>query len=131
MYPTHDELIEFIHFLGYPNYSDGICFGLVAMAMSPPLTGSTEKTNQRLQKIKESLDTYKEIQRNVEKEAALYRTLNWYLDIAYAIEDKIDILAYCAGVAFHFDPTKYKDYFDSEELIYQNVLLTNSLIQSI
>ncbi len=132
MYPTHEELIEFIHLLGYPNYSGGICFGLAAMAVSPVLNGSTEKTNLRLTTIKFSLDAYKNMQIACEENGESCPTLSWFLNYTLALDEKIDILAYCEGIAFHFFPSDYADCFDSDILPgRQDILLTDSIIQSI
>lgn len=133
MYPNHDELIEFLHLLGYPNYSDGICFGLAAMAVSPVLNGpaSMEKANARLQRIKSSLDAYKNMQRSCEADGEACPTLSWFLDYTLTLDEKIDILAYCEGLAFCFNPKEYPEHFPVNTFLEQNFLLTHSIIQSI
>ncbi len=131
MYPTHTELIEFLHLLGYPNYKDGICFGISAMTLSPILISSTEIANERFKKIKSTLEGYKQIVLDYISEDRTPCSLSHYLDITLEIDEKIDILAYCAGVAIYFFPNDYKDCFPKDISLSQDVLLVNVLMQSI
>ena len=131
MYPTHGELIEFLHLLGYPNYQEGICFGISAMTVSPILACSTESANERFKKIKVILDEYRQMCLDCGDEDRVPCSLRHYMDITLEIDEKIDILAYCEGVAIYFYPKDYKVCFPKETPLYQDLLLVNALIQSI
>lgn len=121
MGPTHNEFLEFLQLLGFTGYEGGVCFGLSAAALPPPLIGSTEHANQRLKDIKDCLDGYKKEQQENKKKGSESRTLSAFMAHRLGKEKKDDIVAYCKTVISYQDAQSIKAE-EASGLVFAGVL---------